>query len=74
LRDHLQKDHDILTAMNVKVDQLLHQFKDQDRRIDDMEERVRDLEYARWKMMGMVAVASVVAPVIVTAVAQRLLK
>ena len=74
LRDHLQKDHDILTAMNVKVDQLLHQFKDQDRRIDDLEERVRDLEYARWKMMGMVAAGSVVVPVIVSAVAQRLLK
>ncbi|MEO2006927.1 MAG: hypothetical protein ABGY41_22860 [Candidatus Poribacteria bacterium] len=74
LRDHLQKDHDILTAMHVKVDQLLSQFKDQVRRIDEIEERVRVLEYARWKMVGVVAAASVVVPVIVTAVVQRLMK
>ena len=74
LRDHLQKDHDILTAMNVKVDQLLSQYKDQDDRIDDIEERVRDLEYARWKLVGVVAAASVVVPVVVSGIAQRLLK
>lgn len=74
LRDHLQKDHDLLTAMNVKVDQLLSQFKDQGRRIDDIEQRLRDLEYARWKMVGIVAAAAVVVPVIVSVVARRLLK
>ncbi len=74
LRDHLQRDHDILTAMNVKVDQLLSQYKDQDDRIDDIEERVRDLEYARWKLVGIVAAASVVVPVVVSSIAQRLLR
>jgi hypothetical protein len=74
LRDHMVRDHDILTAMNVKVDQLLSQYKDQDDRIDDIEERVRDLEYARWKLVGVVAAASVVVPVVVSGIAQRLLK
>ena len=72
LRDYLQKDHDLLTALNVKVDQLLSQFTEQDRRIDELELRVRALEYARWKMVGIAAAAAVVAPVIMSAVAGRL--
>ena len=66
------KDHDLLNELDQKLGEVLARFAYQERRFEDHERRLRDLEFAKWKITGMAAALSAVVPLVVNYLLKRL--
>jgi hypothetical protein len=61
-----QRDHDLLTRLDIKVGEILSRMTSQEARFEDHEKRIRDLESAKWRITGIAAVLSVLMPFLVS--------
>ncbi|MBM3214904.1 hypothetical protein FJZ36_08320 [Candidatus Poribacteria bacterium] len=66
LESLVEKDHDLLTRLDIKVGEILSRMVSQEARFDDHEKRLRELEAAKWRIAGIAAVLSTLMPVLIS--------
>ena len=69
----VQKDHDLLNQLDHKVGEVLARLSFQENRFDDHERRIRDLEFAKWKLAGIAVVLSAMMPLLISYLSKRLI-
>ncbi|GIX06987.1 MAG: hypothetical protein KatS3mg115_1390 [Candidatus Poribacteria bacterium] len=67
----VQKDHELLTQLDRKVSALLARSDVEEERLNDHERRIRELEFAKWKLAGVVAFLSALMPLLVSLLTRR---
>ena len=67
-----QKDHDLLTQLDMKVGEALARLSNHEQRFTDFETRIRELESAKWRVAGVAAKISSLIPIIVSLLTTRL--
>lgn len=68
-----QRDHDLLTRLDIKVGEILSRMVSQEARFEDHEKRIRELESAKWRITGIAAVLSVLMPFLISALTKAVM-
>lgn len=61
-----QRDHDLLTRLDIKVGEILSRLVSQEARFEDHEHRLRELESAKWRITGIAAALSTLMPFLIS--------
>ena len=67
-----QRDHDLLTQLDMKVGEALSRLSNHEQRFADFEARIRELESAKWRVAGVAAAISALIPIAVTLMSSRI--
>jgi len=68
-----QRDHDLLTRLDIKVGEILSRLVSQEARFEDHEARIRELESAKWRITGIAAVLSTLMPFLISLLTRAVL-